>query len=99
MDRCHVLWGDVLCRNDGHIERLKERHRELDEDWTTRLLRLGDRVIAAEHAPKKLTALGAELERERLAMMARGEKLTVKLDHWRNAPKQFGFVLSPLEDE
>ena len=98
MDRCNVLWGEVLCRNDGHIERLKERRRELDEQWTTRLLHLGERIIAAENAPRRLTTLGKELERERLAMMDRSEELTTKLDHWRNAPKQFGFVLSPLED-
>ena len=99
MDRCHVLWGEVLCRNDGHIERLMERRRELDEQWLTRLLHLGERIIAAENAPRRLTTLGKELERERQTMMNRSEELATKLDHWRNAPKQFGFVLSPLEDE
>ena len=98
MDRCHVLWGEVLCRNDGHIERLMERRRELDEQWVTRLLHLGERIIAAENAPRRLTTLGKELERERQTMMNRSEELATKLDHWRNAPKQFGFVLSPLED-
>jgi len=97
MDRCHVLWGDVLCRNDGHIERLKERRRELDEEWVTRLLHLNDRIVGAKKKFER-SKLSAELDRERMTMMNRCEELTVKLDHWRNAPKQFSFVLTPLED-
>ena len=45
--------------------------KELDEQWVTRLLHLSDRIVAAEHAPRRLTTLGKELERDRQTMMNR----------------------------
>jgi len=97
MERCRVLWGEALCRNQEMIASIENKIKESVGDMDSRVLEISARISAcSDRAVKKRQRLVKMLNRETARYEKKIKKLTSKKSYWQSVPPQYTFNLEPL---
>ena len=97
MQKCVVLFGDVVVRNKGEIEKLSEQIKEAQLTFINRSHELSIRLEeCSERAVKKRENIESMITRNKERYETKEVRLFDKLHFWVQSPPQVGFRFERL---
>jgi len=97
MNKCCVLFGDVVIRNHTEVDKLSEQITAAQSEYVARRSELTHRLGAcSDRAVKKKQKIQTMMKNNKSRLDAREDKLFSKLDFWVQSPPQVGFRLEAV---